>query len=78
MTGPMSFSLSKFSYATVSGEYIKPIPWTHISDRGHLFAVFETITIPRYSAGMEEKGQFKVLAGQDMLVRSWLGSPIRW
>jgi hypothetical protein len=67
--GPASFSLSKFSFATVSGELVKPIPWTHISDKGHLFAVFEQVAMPEYNGKVTEKSQFKVLADPEVMVR---------
>jgi hypothetical protein len=67
--GPTSFPLSKFSFATVSGELVKPIPWTHISDKGHLFAVFENVFLPKYDGIFEDKSQFKVLAEPELLVR---------
>ncbi len=67
--GPASFPLSKFSFATVSGELVKPIPWTHISDKGHLFAVFENVAMQKYNGEVEESSQFKVLAEPDVMVR---------
>jgi hypothetical protein len=66
--GPASFPLSKFSFATVSGEFVKPIPWKHISDKGHLFAVFEDVSIAN-NGGVEEKSQFRVLAEPEVMVR---------
>lgn len=69
VVGPASFQLSKFSFATVSGELVKPIPWMHISDQGHLFAVFENVTMPKYNGCIEEKSQFKVLVGPEVMVR---------
>ena len=66
--GPTSFPLSKFSFATVSGDLVKPIPWTHLSDRGHLFAIFEQVTIPKFNGEVEEKSQFKVLAEPEVMV----------
>lgn len=65
---PTSFPLSKFSFATVSGELVKPIPWTHISDKGHLFAVFENVATMKRDVESEEKSQFKVLAEAEILV----------
>ncbi|KAF7513180.1 hypothetical protein GJ744_010576 [Endocarpon pusillum] len=65
--GPSTFPLSKFSFATVSGELVKPIPWTHIPDKGHLYAVFETVAVSDYSGRVDEKGQFKVLAEPEVL-----------
>jgi hypothetical protein len=67
--GPATFPLSKFSFATVSGKLVKPIPWTHISDKGHLFAVFETVTVLKYNGEVTEKSLFKVLAEPEVLVR---------
>ena len=68
VVGPASFPLSKFSFATVSGEYVKPIPWTHVSDRGHLFAVFETVSLSKHNGTNYEKSQFKVLAEAEVMV----------
>lgn len=48
---------------------MKPIPWTHISDKGHLFAVFETVAKQKYDGEFEEKRQFKVLAEPEVMVR---------
>lgn len=66
--GPTSFPLSKFSFATVSGELVKPVPWMHLSDKGHLFAAFEQITQPECDGEVEQKSQFKVLAGPEVMV----------
>lgn len=68
--GPTSFPLSKFSFATVSGDLVRPIPWTHVSDKGHLFAIFEQVTVPKYDGQAEEKSQFKVLAEPEIMVGS--------
>ncbi len=68
VVGPSTFSLSKFSFATVSGELVKPIPWTHIPDKGHLFAAFETVAVSDHSGNVKEKSQFKVLAEPEVLV----------
>ncbi len=68
VVGPSTFPLSKFSFATVSGELVKPIPWTHIPDKGHLFAAFETVAVSDYSGKVDEKSQFKVLAEPEILV----------
>lgn len=68
--GPSCFPLAKFSFATVSGEFIKPIPWTHVSDRGHLFAVFENVSLPKHEGEVEDKSQFRVLAEPEVMVRS--------
>lgn len=65
---PASFPLSKFSFATVSGELVKPIPWRHIPDKGHLFAVFENVTTTKRDGEVEEKSLFKVLAEAEILV----------
>lgn len=69
--GPVSFPLSKFSFATVSGELVKPIPWTHISDKGDLFATFENVAAQRYNDEAEEKTLFKVVAGCEVMVCLW-------
>lgn len=69
LVGPESFPLSKFSFATVSGELVRPIPWTHISDKGHLFAVFENVATAKRDGKVEGKSQFKVLAEAEILVR---------
>jgi hypothetical protein len=61
--------LSKFSFATVSGKLVKPIPWTHVPDKGNLFAVFETVTVSKYNGEVDEKSLFKVLAEPEVLVR---------
>lgn len=68
VVGPASFPLAKFSFATVSGEGVKPIPWTHIPDKGHLFAVFEGNGLPEQNGGTEENSRFKVLAERDIVV----------
>jgi hypothetical protein len=66
--GSTSFSLAKFSYATVSGELVKPIPWTHISDKGQLFAIFANSRTPKHNAVSEQKSTLKVIAQPEVLV----------
>lgn len=58
--------LSKLSYATTSGVNIKPVPWQHVSDRGHLFAVFSDLPVVEGESG--EKRHFKVLSGPTVMV----------
>ena len=67
--GPLSLPLSKFSYATVAEDTIAPIPWIHLSTRGDLFAVFETIRVHHSSETIQEQSRFKVLKDPEMMVR---------
>lgn len=69
VAGPSCFPLAKFSFATVSGDFVRPIPWTHIPDKGHLFAVFENISLAKHDGNAEHKSQFKVLAEPELMVR---------
>lgn len=48
---------------------MKPIPWTHIPDKGNLFAVFENVVVSKFNGEVDEKSQFKVLAEPEVLVR---------
>lgn len=67
--GPTCFPLAKFSHATVSGDLVKPIPWIHLSDKGHLHAVFEEDSRPSQLDNANGNTQLKILADPEVLVR---------
>jgi hypothetical protein len=45
-----------------------PVPWTHISSKNNLFAIFETSRARRIDGGVEERQKFKVLRDPEVMV----------
>ena len=67
-TGPVCLSLLKFSYATVPMDSVAPVPWTHISSKRDLFAMFETARTRNLDGSVEERKKFKVLRDPEVMV----------
>ena len=66
--GRLSLPLSKFSYATVHGESITPIPWIHLGKENNMFAVFETQPTEDAVGQLRDQRKFKVVQGPHVLV----------
>ena len=66
--GPVCLPLLKFSYATVPMDSVAPVPWTHISSKRNLFAVFETVRTRGLDGSVEERKKFKVLQDPEVMV----------
>jgi hypothetical protein len=60
--------LSKFSYATVHGESITPIPWIHLGRTNNLFAIFTTQRIDDGRGQLRDLKKFRVLQDPQVLV----------
>ena len=67
--GPISLSLSKFSYATVSEDSNAPIPWLHLSSKGNLFAVFQNGRTLDRLGHHQDQSRFRVVNGTEIMVR---------
>jgi hypothetical protein len=67
-SGALSLSLSKFSYATVPGDSNAPIPWTHLSSKGSLFAVFERGRSRDLQGQFHDKSRFRVTNNAEIMV----------
>ena len=65
---PVCLALLKFSYATVPMDSVAPVPWTHISSKQNLFALFETIRTRSLDGTIEERKKFKVLRDPEVMV----------
>jgi hypothetical protein len=66
---PISFPLSKFSYATVLEGTTAPIPWTHISSKGGLSAVFQIAPEQDPQGLGQDRRMFKVVNGTEVMVK---------
>lgn len=66
--GPLCLPLAKFSYATVSDDKLRPIPWTHLSSKSHLFAVFETTRTQNSQGHITDQRIFKVMQDPNIMV----------
>ena len=47
---------------------VAPVPWTHISSKQNLFAVFETVRTRSLDGSVEERKKFKVLRDPEVMV----------
>ena len=68
LSGALSLSLSKFSYATVPEDSNAPIPWTHLSSKGSLFAVFEKSHSGDLQGHLHDKSRFRVTNNTKVMV----------
>ncbi|OAP62051.1 hypothetical protein AYL99_04254 [Fonsecaea erecta] len=66
-SSPLCLPLAKFSYATVSGEGVAPIPWLHIGNKKALFAIFETSPVQLEDGRIEQRQKFKVLQDPEVM-----------
>jgi hypothetical protein len=67
-SGPLSLSLSKFSYSTVPEDSNSPIPWIHLSSKGNLFAVFEKCRSWDQQGQLHDQSRFRVRNGAEIMV----------
>ena len=65
---PVYLALVKFSYATVPMDNVAPVPWTHISSKRDLVAMFETVRTRSHDGTIEERKKFKVLRDPEVMV----------
>ena len=66
--GPLCLPLVKYSYATVSDNKPRPIPWTHLSSRSNLFAVFENMRFQNSQGQVTDQRVFKVMQDPNIMV----------
>lgn len=67
-SGPLSLSLSKFSYSTVSEDSNAPIAWVHLSSKGDLVGVFEKFRSLDLQGQLHDQSRFRVTNGAEIMV----------
>ena len=76
LSGSLSLPLSKFSYATVFDDSTGPVPWTHVSTRGDLFAVFEDARSHSSQRNFRQEKSFRVIRDPEVMVGSTFFSTV--
>ena len=74
--GPLCLPLLKLSYATVSDGNISPIPWTHLSSKTDLWAIFDTVRMEDSQGQVSTQRLFKVIKEPEVMVFSLKCGPM--
>lgn len=62
-------ALAKFSFATTSYDYTRPLPWTHLLSDNGLLAIFELSSSQISVSSQTQNHRFKILNHSELLVR---------